>query len=87
VEPTASQPWLPMQACEGPMVNRTVVDYAFEGAYRFVYMIPQDAQLGCPARPQAEQEPEAYPLGRTVRRIRSTKSVRAAELVRRPGPR
>jgi hypothetical protein len=26
-------------------------------------------------------------LGRTVRRIRSTKSVRAAELVRRPGPR
>ena len=34
----------PMQACEGPRVNRTVVDYAFEGAYRFVYMIPQDAQ-------------------------------------------
>jgi hypothetical protein len=32
------------------------------------------------ARPQAEQEPEAYSLGRTVRRIRSTKSVRAAEL-------
>ena len=27
----------------------------------------------------AEQEPEAYPLGRTVRRIRSTKFVRAAE--------
>jgi hypothetical protein len=34
-----------------------------------------------------ESKPEAYPLGRTVRRIRSTKSVRAAELVRRPGPR
>ena len=29
---------------------------------------------------------EAYPLGRTVRQIRSTTSVRAAELVRRPGP-
>ena len=26
-----------------------------------------------------ESKPEAYPLGRTVRRIRSTKSVRAAE--------
>ena len=34
-----------------------------------------------------ESKPEAYPQGRTVRRIRSTKSVRAAELVRRPGPR
>ncbi len=33
------------------------------------------------------ETPEAYPLGRTVRRIRSTKSVRAAELVRRLGPR
>jgi hypothetical protein len=28
--------------------------------------------------------PEAYLLGRTVRRIRSTTSVRAAESVRRP---
>ena len=27
----------------------------------------------------ASEGPEAYPLGRTVRRIRSTKSVRAAE--------
>jgi hypothetical protein len=26
-------------------------------------MIPQDAQKGCTARPQAEQEPEAYPRG------------------------
>ena len=26
-----------------------------------------------------ESKPEAYPRGRTVRRIRSTKSVRAAE--------
>jgi hypothetical protein len=26
-----------------------------------------------------ESKPEAYPLGRTVRRIRSTTSVRAAE--------
>ena len=26
-----------------------------------------------------ESKPETYPLGRTVRRIRSTKSVRAAE--------
>ena len=34
-----------------------------------------------------EKEPEANPQGRTVRRIRSTKSVRAAEAVRRPGPR
>jgi hypothetical protein len=34
-----------------------------------------------------ESKPEAYPLGRTVRRIRSTKFVRAAESVRRPGPR
>jgi hypothetical protein len=33
-----------------------------------------------------ERKPEAYPLGRTVRRIRSAKSVRAAESVRRPGP-
>jgi hypothetical protein len=32
-------------------------------------------------------EPQAYPLGRTVRRIRSTTFVRAAEPVRRPGPR
>ena len=39
------------------------------------------------ARPQPMATPEAYPLGRTVRRIRSTMSVRAAELVRRPGPR
>ena len=37
------------------------------------------AQKGCPARPQAKQEPKEYPLGRTVRRIRSTKFVRAAE--------
>jgi hypothetical protein len=36
---------------------------------------------------RSERRAEAYPLGRTVRRIRSTKSVRAAELVRRPGPR
>jgi hypothetical protein len=35
----------------------------------------------------ASEGPEAYPLGRTVRRIRSTTSVRAAESVRRPGPR
>ena len=27
----------------------------------------------------ASEDPEAYPLGRTVRRIRSTTSVRAAE--------
>ena len=39
------------------------------------------------ARPQQKATPQAYPLGRTVRRIRSTTSVRAAELVRRPGPR
>jgi len=32
-----------------------------------------------PSKAAAEQEPEAYPLGRTVRRIRSTKFVRAAE--------
>ena len=32
-----------------------------------------------------EPKPKAYPLGRTVRRIRSTTSVRAAESVRRPG--
>ena len=35
----------------------------------------------------ASEGPEAYPLGPTVRRIRSTTSVHAAELVRRPGPR
>ena len=35
----------------------------------------------------ASEDPEAYPLGRTVRRIRSTTSVRAAESVRRLGPR
>ena len=29
----------------------------------------QDAQKGCPARPQAEQEPEAYPLGYVCVRI------------------
>ena len=34
-----------------------------------------------------ESKPQAYPLGRTVRRIRSTTSVRAAELVRWPSPR
>jgi hypothetical protein len=34
-----------------------------------------------------ESKPEAYPLGRMVRRIRSTTSVRAAESVRRPSPR
>ena len=32
-------------------------------------------------------ETGGVPLGRTVRRIRSTTSVRAAESVRRPGPR
>ena len=46
---------------------------------------------GCSKRPfskaAGESKPEAYPLGRTVRRIRSTTSVRAAESVRRPGPR
>jgi hypothetical protein len=57
-------------------------------------MIPQDAQKvqtshppnpGAPRRAvaagkaAASEEPEAYPLGRTVRRIRSTTSVRAAE--------
>jgi hypothetical protein len=31
------------------------------------------------ARPQAKEAPEAYPLGRTVRRIRSTTFVRAAK--------
>ncbi len=34
-----------------------------------------------------ESKPEAYPLGRMVGRIRSTTSVRAAESMRRPGPR
>jgi len=46
---------------------------------------------GCSKRPTStaagESNPEAYPRGRTVRRIRSTTSVRAAESVRRPGPR
>jgi hypothetical protein len=46
----------------------------------------QAAQTDYPARPQPKNRPEAYPQGRTVRRIRSTTSVRAAELVRRPGP-
>ena len=40
-----------------------------------------------PGKAASESKLEAYPLGRTVRRIRSTKSVRAAELVRRLGPR
>ena len=40
-----------------------------------------------PGKAAGESKPEAYPQGRTVRRIRSTKSVRAAELVRRPSPR
>ena len=48
-------------------------------------------RIGCSKRPSneaaGESKPEAYPLGRTVRRIRSTTSVRAAESVRRPGPR
>ena len=35
----------------------------------------------------ANEGPEAHPLGCTVRRIRNTKSVRAAGLVRRLGPR
>ena len=33
----------------------------------------------CPKQGCSERGSEAYPLGRTVRRIRSTKSVRAAE--------
>ena len=32
------------------------------------------------ARPQAKEAPEAYPLGQTVRRIRSTTFVPAAEM-------
>ena len=42
---------------------------------------PTPARQDAPFRRQAagESKPEAYPLGRTVRRIRSTKSVRAAE--------
>ncbi len=32
-----------------------------------------------PNKAAGEKKPEAYPLGRPVRRIRSTKSVRAAE--------
>ena len=43
--------------------------------------VEQAAQKG------SQRQLEVYHLGRTVRRIRSTKSVRAAELVRRPGPR
>ena len=47
----------------------------------------QDAQKGPSSKAAGKSNPEAYPRGRTVRRIRSTKSVRAAESVRRPGPR
>ena len=43
-------------------------------------MLKQAVQQG-----RSEPKPKAYPLGRTVRRIRSTTSVRAAESVRRPG--
>ena len=48
---------------------------------------PAGSSKGLFSKAAASEEPRAYPLGRTVRRIRSTKSVRAAELVRRPGPR
>src|SRR6185295_12370392 len=41
--------------------------------------LPQPVQNGRPTRQQAKETPQAYPLGRTVRRIRSTMSVRAAE--------
>ena len=40
-----------------------------------------------PSKAAGESKPEAYPRGRTVRRIRSARSVRTVELVRRPGPR
>jgi len=40
-----------------------------------------------PQQGHGQERIGVYPLERTVRRIRSTKSVRAAELVRRPGPR
>jgi len=48
----------------------------------------ENSLAGCSKRPSSkaagESKPEAYPQGRTVRRIRSTTFVRAAELVRRP---
>jgi hypothetical protein len=52
--------------------------------------LTEGGQTGCSKKTAneaaGERKPEAYPLGRTVRRIRSTTSVRAAESVRRPGP-
>ncbi len=41
--------------------------------------LPQDTQKGLSSKAAGESKPEAYPLGRTVRRIRSTEPVRAAE--------
>jgi hypothetical protein len=33
------------------------------GMFRIREMLPRAVQKDCPARPQAKQEPEAYPLG------------------------
>ncbi len=41
--------------------------------------IPAGCLKRLPSKAAGESKPEAYPLGRTVRRIRSTTSVRAAE--------
>ena len=42
-------------------------------------MLPVGCSKSSSSKAAGESKPEAYPLGRRVRRIRSTKSVRAAE--------
>ena len=45
-----------------PVADRLTVPHVWLNRKIF----PQDAQKGCPARPQQKNRPQAYPLGRTV---------------------
>jgi len=79
--------------CTGRMLKRATFSPAqprqllHPPALRLPRQPPRPRTRHSAGKAAASEEPEAYPLGRTVRRIRSTTSVRAAELVRRPGPR
>ena len=63
-----------MQSCGEPRHSRMLKKAAFLTRPTLAGRDPP-----FPKQAAASDGPKAYPLGRTVRRIRSTKSVRAAE--------
>jgi hypothetical protein len=80
------QPW-PLPLREGIRIRTALPVASMEDSLSRPWLIAlkkqrQADQNAHPTKPQPKVTPQAYPLGRTVRRIRSTMSVRAAELVR-----